>query len=194
MGTQRQLQQRIRHDAEESKIALQELTSWMETTKNTITLKTTKPAKHNRSVSPTEGTYEEIRTRGNDFFAQKKFSEAVECYTHCLVFKEALATPTIHSNRALANIKLKNWTQAEEDATLALQICPNYSKSFYHRSTARLSLGKLRAALMDVSVAEGRCDAEGLKKEIEVLKSKCENALINAVKRAPRRRVKVAIV
>ncbi len=164
------------------------------------TLKTTKPEEHNRSnaVSHTPpflagGTYEEIRKKGNEFFAQKKYAEAVECYTRCLDSEEALAMPTIFSNRALANLKLKHWALAENDATSALQICPTHSKSYYCRAVARLSLGKLRAALLDVSAAEDSFDADALKKEIEVLKSKCENALVDAVKRAPRRRLKVAI-
>eukprot|EP00984_Skeletonema_dohrnii_P033878 scaffold31942_cov155-Skeletonema_dohrnii-CCMP3373.AAC.8 len=61
------------------------LSTWMGT------LKDSKPTQHIRpnAISSTlsnllaEGTYEEIRTRGNEKFAKKQFVEAVECYTHC---------------------------------------------------------------------------------------------------------------
>ncbi|KAL7444497.1 hypothetical protein ACHAXM_009356 [Skeletonema potamos] len=102
--------------------------------------------------------------------------------------------PIIFSNRALSYLKLKHWALAEDDATSALRICPNDAKCYHSRALSRISLGKLRAALLDVYAAEDSCDNNILKKEIEILKSKCENALADAVKHAPRRRVQVAIV
>ncbi|KAK1748520.1 tetratricopeptide repeat protein [Skeletonema marinoi] len=146
MENQRQFQQRIRQDAAERNDALQGLSTWMGTLKNA------------KPTQAAEGTYEEIRTRGNEYFAKKEYSEAVECYTHCLESKESLKTPVIFSNRALAHLKQNKFGRAEEDAAAALRICPTHSKSYHRRSVARLSLGKLRGALLDVYAAEASCD------------------------------------
>jgi tetratricopeptide (TPR) repeat protein len=183
-------QHQIHQDVEERNNALQDLTSWMDT------LKIKKPEtehKHSKAtsseiVSPTVS----LPTVCNELFNIGKYAEAVECYSRCLESKEALTSPVIFSNRAMAHLKLKNFLCAEQDATKALQICSTHSKSFHRRSVARLSLGKLRAAMQDVCAAED-CQAHEMK-EINVQRRKVENALADAVKRAPRRRVQVAVV
>mmetsp|Transcript_17569 Transcript_17569/g.27550 ORF Transcript_17569/g.27550 Transcript_17569/m.27550 type:complete len:102 (-) Transcript_17569:13-318(-) len=98
-------------------------------------------------------------------------------------------------------LKLKNFAKAEMDATSALKICPSHSKSLHRRSVARLSLGKIRGALLDAiyqqveEMALKQADAtDDALKNVEVLKSKCEHALAAAVKRAPRRNVKITVV
>eukprot|EP00986_Skeletonema_menzelii_P011671 scaffold6103_cov146-Skeletonema_menzelii.AAC.14 len=188
MENQWQLQQRIRQDAvqdaEERNSALHDLSTWMDTLKIT------------KSVisSPAEGTCEEIHTRGNEYFAAKQFKEALECYTRCLESKELLKTPVlIYSNRAAVFLKLKQFAKAEADASSALLICSTHSKSLHRRAVARLSLGKLRAATLDVYAAEDNCETTGVLKDIEILKSKCEQALVEAAKRAPRRNVRISV-
>ena len=58
---------------------------------------------------------------------------------------------------AMAHLKLKSWAQAEADATSALQIDPLHYKSYQRRCVARLSMGKVRAALLDICAAEDSC-------------------------------------
>ena len=53
------------------------------------------------------------------------------------------------ANRAMASLKLKNWAEAEEDATRALRHDPSYQKAFFRRAQARDQLGKLDGAEMD---------------------------------------------
>ena len=158
---------------------LQGLSTWMDTLKNSKPAQTEKPT--------------QLRTRGNEYFAKKQFDEAVECYTHCLESKESLKTPVIFSNRALTHLKMFNYGRAEEDATAALRICPTHSKSYHRRSVARLSLGKLRGALLDVYAAEDSCDTDALMKEFEIQRCKCEKALVDAATRAPRRNVMITV-
>ena len=94
-------------------------------------------------------------------------------------------------------LKRKDYKRAEEDATSALKICGDNntrSKALCRRSIARFSLGKLRAALLDISTArENSCKTEPMTQEAEAMKYKIEKALADAVGRAPRRRVKVMI-
>ena len=200
MKDQRQLQQRIRQDAEEKNNALIDLSSWMDTF-----LARPHPAQPQRSqtsavsseqwnTSEAGGTYEEMRSRGNDYFAQKQYPKALDCYTRCLETNESLKTPVIFANRAMTYLKLKKYAMAESDASKALEICPTHAKSLHRRSVARLSLGNLRGALLDAYAAESSCDAGDVLKNVEIQKSKCENALVTAVERAPRRNVKITVV
>ena len=94
----------------------------------------------------------------------------------------------------MANLKLKRWKAAEADATSALEIDPSHCKSLRRRATARLSLGKLRAATVDVcsakDCADGSLDCQG---DLERLFSRIDNALSKAIRNAPRRKIAVTI-
>ena len=114
--------------------------------------------------------------------------------------------PSLHSSVAMAHLKLKNWGQAEADATSALEIDPLHSKSYQRRCVARLSLGKLRAAMGDACAAKDIClfaieddtsaNASAINSsliEIDKLQCKVQKALAEATKRAPRRKIPVCI-
>lgn len=192
MKDQRQLQHRIRQDAEERNNALADLSTWMDQ------LKVSKPdpqRSQTAAVSSEAGdTFEEIRTRGNEYFAKKQYDKALECYHRCLGNAESMNTPVIYSNLALTHLKLKQYAKAESCCTSALQICSTHSKSLHRRSVARLSLGKLRGALLDAYSLEDSCDTDNALDNVENLKSKCKDALVTAVERAPRRNVKITVV
>lgn len=104
---------------------------------------------------------------------------------------------TIVAFSAMTHLKLKNWTNAEADATEALSIDPNHCKSYQRRCVARISLGKLRAAMMDAIAAEdcliNRQDTK-LFGEVKGLQQKVQHALVEAVQQAPRRKICVQLV
>lgn len=187
---QQQIQQCIRQDAEERNEALSDFTAWMDTLK---VHKPSIPSIKDQGVVVFEGTYEEEHASGNTAFRKGEYAEAVECYSRCLKHDEGQQTPDIYSNLSLAYLKQKHWTKAEHAATAALRISPCHSKSLHCRSTARLRQGKLRAALVDVCVAS-EFVAGGQKEEINALKHKIEHAMMDAVNRAPRRRVTISFV
>ena len=94
----------------------------------------------------------------------------------------------------MARLKLKNWLNAEADTTAALEIDPTHSKSYQRRSVARLSLGKLRAAMMDACAAEGCLDVNQECKvfeEVRRLQQRVQSALLDAVKCAPKRSITI---
>ena len=109
---------------------------------------------------------------------------------------------------AMAHLKLKSWAQAEDNATSALQIDRLHSKSYQRRCVARLSLGKVREAMVDVCAAEDCCVLSKKEKhgvdncaaisstlaEIQKLRVKVEKALVDTAKRAPRRKLPITIV
>ena len=91
----------------------------------------------------------------------------------------------------MAYLKLKDWKNAESDSSIALKIDPFHVKSYQRRSLARYWLGKLRASLRDLCLAEN-CPTFESSKAFLKEKQKVQKALIDAVKRAPRRKVSVA--
>jgi len=89
----------------------------------------------------------EYKDQGNEHFKNGNFTEAVNCYTMAQSLDST--NPVYPANRAMASLKLKNWAEAEEDATRALRHDPSYQKAFFRRAQARDQLGKLDGAEMD---------------------------------------------
>lgn len=109
-------------------------------------------------------------------------------------------------SQAMAHLKLKHWTQAEADATSALEIDNLHYKSYQRRCVARLSMGKVRAAMIDICSAQDSYELEmkttvqdenesrfttSVMNEIQMLRKKVERALVEAVRRAPRRQLPI---
>ena len=73
----------------------------------------------------------EYKDEGNAHFKNGTFDKAVECYT--MAQSLDIANPVYPANRAMANLKLKNWKEAEEDCTRALRHDPTYEKALFRR-------------------------------------------------------------
>ncbi|XP_020596371.1 RNA polymerase II-associated protein 3 [Phalaenopsis equestris] len=87
---------------------------------------------------------------GNEYFKQKKFLEAIECYSRSIAFSP---TSVAFANRAMAYLKVKKFVEAENDCTDALSLDDRYVKAYSRRITARKELGKLEKALEDADFA-----------------------------------------
>lgn len=191
-------QLQIRRDAEDNARAQSNLGSWLDELKTKPKIaavskskKATPKPVNNLSTTKHDSTAEEERNQGNEYFSKGKYEEAVLCYTQCLNKPDVGESKAlVYSNRAMAHIKLKNWKQAEEDSTSALEVNPHHFKSYQRRCVARLSMGKLRAAMLDVCSAQDTCiDSQSSLAEINKLRLKVEKALVAAAKRAPRRKL-----
>ncbi|KAD4179560.1 hypothetical protein E3N88_28151 [Mikania micrantha] len=86
---------------------------------------------------------------GNEFFKQRKYKEAVECYSRSLALSP---TAVAYANRAMAYLKLKRH-EAEDDCTEALNLDDRSIKAYSRRSTARKELGKLKDSKEDADFA-----------------------------------------
>ena len=68
------------------------------------------------------------KKRANALFTEGPIEESVRLYSKCLWLVDAgkvsgapsLLRSSLHSNRAMAYVKLKKWAEAEEDATKSL--------------------------------------------------------------------------
>ena len=61
--------------------------------------KSTKLVNDETEIPGNQSRYEEERLRGNNYFKQGKYEDAISCYTRCLGEKDALASPLVYSNR-----------------------------------------------------------------------------------------------
>ena len=144
-----------------------------------------------RSASDLEN---ESRLAGNAFFQSGDYASAVKMYTRSLGANPR--SGVAFSNRSMAYLKLKEWVKAESDASSALSVDLSHAKSWQRRGAAKSALGKLRGSLSDLLTAERLLvsqGGDGLKAlQVEIRKGK--EALRDAVRRAPRRRVKVDVL
>ncbi|VAH01747.1 unnamed protein product [Triticum turgidum subsp. durum] len=90
------------------------------------------------------------KEQGNEYFKQKKFAEAVECYSRSIALSP---TAVAFANRAMAYLKLRRFEAAENDCTEALNLDDRYVKAYSRRITARKGLGKLKEAMDDAEFA-----------------------------------------
>ncbi|THG11079.1 hypothetical protein TEA_002610 [Camellia sinensis var. sinensis] len=87
---------------------------------------------------------------GNEYFKQKKFKEAVDCYSRSIALSP---TAVAYANRAMAYLKMRRFQEAEDDCTEALNLDDRYIKAYSRRSTARKELGKLKESIEDAEFA-----------------------------------------
>ncbi|GMH19466.1 hypothetical protein Nepgr_021307 [Nepenthes gracilis] len=87
---------------------------------------------------------------GNEYFKQKKFNEAIDCYSRSIAF---LLPAVAYANRAMAYLKIKRFQEAEGNCTEALNLDDRYVKAYSRRATARKALGKLKESMDDADFA-----------------------------------------
>ena len=87
------------------------------------------------------------KEKGNEFFKQGKWEEAVECYTKGLQHDSLNAV--IFANRAMALLKLQKYGAAVSDCDCSIELDDTYTKAYLRRATAHLKLGKKKEALAD---------------------------------------------
>ena len=83
---------------------------------------------------------DELREEGNAAMKKGEYSTAMHLYSKALDLSPQSACSL--NNRSLAYIKIKNWTNAINDATSCLEVDPNNTKALYRRGFATLMQGK----------------------------------------------------
>ncbi len=100
------------------------------------------------SEEPTDA--ELWKDRGNKAFAAKKYAQAKKDYTQSIALQP---TCLAYANRAMAELKLDEFSAADSDCTAAIALDPCYVKAYLRRATAAKELGKLLAAAEDYESA-----------------------------------------
>lgn len=107
---------------------------------------------------------------------------------------------------AMTFLKLKDWQNAESDASSAIKLDKFHVKSYQRRSAARLALGKVRASLRDLNLAKEALkqsnkvtgigtidDNKKMLQTCDVKTHQIEAELRRIVQSAPKRNVKIQI-
>lgn len=115
---------------------------------------------------------------GNRLMGQRKFQEAVECYTKAI---EANPNNEIYfSNRSAAYSSLRECNKAVEDARKAIDLNPSYSKAYSRLGLALYSLGDAQGAMKayeDGIKAEGDNPSDGMRRGYETAKKRVQEEL-----------------
>uniref|UniRef100_A0A8C0T798 RNA polymerase II-associated protein 3 n=2 Tax=Canis lupus familiaris TaxID=9615 RepID=A0A8C0T798_CANLF len=88
-----------------------------------------------------------LKEKGNKYFKQGKYDEAIECYTKGMDADPY--NPVLPTNRASAYFRLKKFAVAESDCNLAIALNRSYTKAYTRRGAARFALQKLEDAKKD---------------------------------------------
>jgi len=133
-------------------------------------------------VEASDGGIEVAKSTAKRLFGQGAFRESARFFSKCLSFVRAerialnnVRHSILHSNRALAYIKLRRWTEVVEDCSAALRLMPGNVKANYRRALALFELEQFEAALGDIEHAvpllpdgASRREAAELKENIEL--------------------------
>lgn len=117
---------------------------------------------------------EELKLVGNQCFSQGKYGEAIKHYSASISVDPSNAI--LYSNRAMANLKLKNYFEAEQDSSSAIVLDPSFGKAYYRLGLARKELKKIKSALksfeMSAKLSPNNVEIE---KQCEALRKLIEN-------------------
>ncbi|KAL1927490.1 hypothetical protein VTP01DRAFT_3727 [Rhizomucor pusillus] len=89
----------------------------------------------------------EAKEKGNALFQRQKFKEAIEQYTRAIELDPSCAVYFL--NRAMANLKVKNFVDAEKDCNSGLELQPDNVKALWRRGIAKRELGRTEEARQD---------------------------------------------
>jgi len=118
---------------------------------------------------------EKYKARGNEYFSQKKYHEAAQCFTKAIDINTE--NHVYYSNRSACYANLEEYDKALVDAQICVDINPDWAKGYLRRGLAEFYLGKYEQA--EVSYKKGleiepnnAQILEGLQKVKEKLASK----------------------
>uniref|UniRef100_A0A8C6THR3 RNA polymerase II-associated protein 3 n=1 Tax=Neogobius melanostomus TaxID=47308 RepID=A0A8C6THR3_9GOBI len=109
------------------------------------------------------------KEKGNMFFKEGKYDNAVECYTRGMAADPY--NPVLPTNRATAFFRLKKFAVAESDCNLAIALDNKYLKAYLRRGAARKALKNYEFALQDYEIVL-KLDPGNTEAQNEVMKIK----------------------
>ncbi|XP_049330178.1 RNA polymerase II-associated protein 3 [Astyanax mexicanus] len=107
------------------------------------------------------------KEKGNQFFKDGKYDEAIECYTRGMSADPY--NPVLPTNRAASFFRLKKYAVAESDCNLAIALDSKYIKAYARRGAARFALNNHQGALEDYEMVL-KLDPENLDAQNEIKK------------------------
>ncbi|GAA6100211.1 RNA polymerase II-associated protein 3 [Tachysurus ichikawai] len=107
------------------------------------------------------------KEKGNTFFKDGKYDDAIECYTKGMSADPY--NPVLPTNRAVCFFRLKKYAVSEADCNLAIALDGKYVKAYSRRGAARFALKNHEGALEDYETVL-KLDPENLDAQNEIKK------------------------
>lgn len=120
------------------------------------------------------------REKGNKYFSEGNFEEALKCYTKSIGLNSQSAVS--FSNRAMTYLKLKEYKNAEEDCDFSLKFDSSFVKSYYRRALAKNGESKHRSAVKDLKKA---LEIDPNNKTVKMELNKTREIINNSLKKVP---------
>jgi tetratricopeptide (TPR) repeat protein len=98
-----------------------------------------------------ENRAEQEKDRGNQFYKQRKYKEAVECYTKAI--QAAPACAAFYSNRAAAYLMQGSYDLCISDCNICLSKDRNYVKAYARRGKCYVKMERWEDAMKDFTTA-----------------------------------------
>lgn len=89
---------------------------------------------------------ENLKAEANEHFKKQAYDKAIELYSAAI---EINPNPIYYANRSFAYFKTESLGYALNDASKAIELDRTYTKAYYRRAAAYMSLGKFKLALRD---------------------------------------------
>ena len=96
-----------------------------------------------------------LKTKGNEYFNNGDYLNAIEYYTRAIDFNPKDAS--CYSNRAACHLKLRNYSVCISDADLAIQQDKKYAKAYRRKAQGYLGMGDLHMARVTYEDADAVC-------------------------------------
>ncbi|CAG4957194.1 unnamed protein product [Colias eurytheme] len=90
---------------------------------------------------------EKFKNEANEYFKKQNYTIAIELYTKAI--EKNPKSAVYYANRSICNLRLENFGYALTDASKAISLDKSYTKAYYRRAAAYMSLGKYKDALKD---------------------------------------------
>jgi tetratricopeptide (TPR) repeat protein len=122
---------------------------------------------------------EEEKEKGNNFFKQKNYQQALIHYTNAIMHSEQKNIHVYFTNRSFAYFQLKNFEKSLEDANNAIKIDFKWNKAHFRKTEALIQLKKFHEAQHSFHLWKNLVNLEEYKKEMNDLNLKLQKEKVN---------------
>jgi len=106
-----------------------------------LSQRTTASSTSSTGTSKFGPSYDELKGQGNKHVKEKRFVDAIACYTKCIAVDPSQGAA--FNNRALCHLKLKQFAKAAADAKAVLALEPKNAKAMFRRAQGLVGMGSL---------------------------------------------------
>lgn len=134
-----------------------------------------------------------LKSNGNEIYKSGDYNSAMQIYSKAIVLCRSQLNDLrsiLHANRAACHVSESEYTKAEDDCSISIELNPQYLKAILRRAQVREKLEKLSPALEDykrvieLDFRQGIAveAAQRLPKEIEIQQEKMKEECMSKLK------------